>query len=95
MPHKTVLAKPPAARKLLVLQWDLNVWNLVAWVQARTGSRRAVSVSIRATAFPSPFDDCEIETITRKNALNVPDVAEGLNQAAFGPKADTQDHASD
>jgi hypothetical protein len=38
-------------------------------------------------------DDCDIETVARKNGLNSLDVLEALNQAAFGPKADT-DNAS-
>ncbi len=38
-------------------------------------------------------DDCDIETVARKNGLKVQDVVETLNQAAFGPKADT-DNAS-
>ena len=35
-------------------------------------------------------DDCDIETVARKNGLKVLDVVETLNQAAFGPKADTE-----
>ncbi len=35
-------------------------------------------------------DDCDIETVARKNGLNSLDVIEALNQAAFGPKADTE-----
>jgi len=35
-------------------------------------------------------DDCDIETVARKNGLKVPDVVEALNQAAFGQKADTE-----
>ena len=38
-------------------------------------------------------DDCDIETVARKNGLNSLDVVEALNRAAFGEKADT-DHAS-
>ena len=34
-------------------------------------------------------DDCDIETVARKNGLKVQDVIEALNQAAFGPKANT------
>jgi hypothetical protein len=33
-------------------------------------------------------DDCDIETVARKNGLNSMDVLEALNEAAFGPKAD-------
>jgi len=44
--------------------------------------------------FRAVCDDCDIETVARKNGLKVPDVVDTLNQAAFGPKADT-DHASD
>ena len=43
--------------------------------------------------FRSSCDDCEIETVARKNGLNVLDVVEALNQAAFRSKADTE-HAS-
>jgi len=31
-------------------------------------------------------DDCDIETVARKNGLKVQDVVEALNQAVFGPK---------
>ncbi len=34
--------------------------------------------------FRSSCDDCEIETVARKNGLKTPDVLEALNQAAFG-----------
>ncbi len=40
--------------------------------------------------YRSPCDDCDIETVARKNGLKVPDVVEALNQAAFGAKADTE-----
>jgi hypothetical protein len=40
--------------------------------------------------FRSTCDDCDIETVARKNGLNSLDVIEALNQAAFGPKADTE-----
>jgi len=39
-------------------------------------------------------DDCDIETIARKNGLDVRDVVEALNAAAFGRAAETDDHAS-
>ena len=35
-------------------------------------------------------DDCDIETVARKNGLKVLDVVEALNQAAFGPKAESE-----
>jgi hypothetical protein len=35
-------------------------------------------------------DDCDIETVARKNGFKVQDVVEVLNQAVFGPKADTE-----
>ena len=38
--------------------------------------------------FRSPCDDCSIETVARKNGLNVPDVVDALNQAAFGTNVD-------
>ena len=38
--------------------------------------------------FRSTCDDCTIEVVARKNGLNVMDVVEAVNQAAFGPKAD-------
>jgi hypothetical protein len=40
-------------------------------------------------------DDCDIETVARKNGINSLDVVEALNQSAFGSKADTEDHAGD
>ena len=40
--------------------------------------------------YRSSCDDCDIETVARKNGLNSLDVIEALNQAAFGPKADTE-----
>jgi len=39
-------------------------------------------------------DDCDIETVARKNGIKSLDVVDALNQAAFGPKADTE-NASD
>ncbi|HYW45586.1 MAG TPA: hypothetical protein VE959_22170 [Bryobacteraceae bacterium] len=41
--------------------------------------------------FRASCDDCDIETVARKNGLNVRDVVDALNAAAFGPKADIQD----
>ena len=38
-------------------------------------------------------DDCDIGTVARKNGLNLADVLEALNQAAFGPRAETGEHA--
>jgi hypothetical protein len=40
--------------------------------------------------YRSSCDDCDIETVARKNGLNSLDVLEALNQAAFGPKANTE-----
>ena len=40
--------------------------------------------------FRSSCDDCEIELVARKNGLNVLDVVDALNRAAFGAKADTE-----
>ena len=44
--------------------------------------------------FRSSCDDCDIETLARKYGLNSMDVVERLNQAAFGPKADTIENGS-
>ncbi len=38
--------------------------------------------------FRSSCDDCDIETVARKNGLNSLDVLERLNRAAFGPQSD-------
>jgi hypothetical protein len=43
--------------------------------------------------FRGACDDCDIETVARKNGLNVRDVLDALNQAAFGPKAEPEDNA--
>ena len=40
--------------------------------------------------FRSVCDDCDIETVARKNGLSLPDVLDALNDAAFGPKTDIQ-----
>ena len=40
--------------------------------------------------FRPSCDDCDIETVAHKNGLNSLDVVEALNQAAFGPKAGTE-----
>ena len=39
-------------------------------------------------------DDCDIETVARKNGLNVRDVVDALNAAAFGSGTDTGEHAT-
>jgi hypothetical protein len=39
--------------------------------------------------FHEACDDCDIETVARKNGLPVADVVEALNQTAFGPHTDT------
>jgi hypothetical protein len=38
-------------------------------------------------------DDCDVETVARKNGIKVEDVLETLNEAVFGPK-EIPDHAS-
>ena len=47
-----------------------------------------------ALHFRAVCDDCDIETVVRKNGLNLPDVVDALNQAVFGSKDDSKDHAS-
>jgi len=44
--------------------------------------------------FRAVCDDCDIETVARKNGMNVRDVVDALNAAAFGPETDTEQHAS-
>ena len=44
--------------------------------------------------FRSACDDCDIETVARKNGLDIRDVLDALNQAAFGPNTDKENHAS-
>ena len=44
--------------------------------------------------FRTACDDCDIETVARKNGQNIRDVVDALNGAAFGPRADTENHAS-
>lgn len=43
--------------------------------------------------FRGVCDDCDIETVARRNGQNVRDVVDALNAAAFGPAADTSQHA--
>jgi hypothetical protein len=48
-----------------------------------------------ALHFRSTCDDCDIQTVARKNGLNLADVLDALNRAAFGQDAEgAQDHAS-
>lgn len=48
-----------------------------------------------AYRFRSSCDDCDIETVARKNGLKTMDVIDSLNDAAFGPNAEeSQDNAS-
>jgi hypothetical protein len=44
--------------------------------------------------FHSVCDDCDIGTVARKNGLNLPDVLDALNAAAFGRQAGTEEHGS-
>ena len=44
--------------------------------------------------YRSPCDDCDIETVARKNGLDVRDVVDALNAAAFGPTAEAEENAS-
>jgi hypothetical protein len=41
-----------------------------------------------ALHFRSPCEDCDIETVARKNGLKILDVIDSLNQAAFGPNVE-------
>lgn len=47
-----------------------------------------------ALHFRSPCDDCSIDTVARKNGVNVLDVLDALNRAAFGAKAETDNAGS-
>ncbi len=47
-----------------------------------------------ALHFRTSCDDCDIETVARKNGLNTLDVVEALNRAAFGTNAESDEHAS-
>ena len=47
-----------------------------------------------ALHFRTPCDDCDIETVARKNGLNTMDVIEALNQAAFSSHTESEGHAS-
>ena len=40
-------------------------------------------------------DDCDIATVVRKNGLNLQDILDALNQAAFGPQTEAGEHAGD
>ncbi len=44
--------------------------------------------------FHPTCDDCDIGTVARKNGLNLSEVLDALNQAAFGPQAGTEQHGS-
>jgi hypothetical protein len=44
--------------------------------------------------FRSPCDDCDIQTVARKNGLDSVDVIDRLNRAAFGTQEDFRENAS-
>lgn len=44
--------------------------------------------------FRGVCDDCDIETVARRNGQNVRDVIDALNAAAFGPGPEPGQHAS-
>ncbi|PWU08903.1 MAG: hypothetical protein C5B51_06945 [Terriglobia bacterium] len=44
--------------------------------------------------FHAVCDDCDIWTVVRKIGLNLSDVLDALNQAAFGPQAEAGEHAN-
>jgi hypothetical protein len=39
-------------------------------------------------------DDCDIQTVARKYGLDIRNVLDALNEAAFGPQENSEDHAS-
>ncbi len=45
--------------------------------------------------FRSSCDDCDIETVVRKNGLSSPEVVDALNRAAFGGGTGDKENASD
>jgi hypothetical protein len=45
--------------------------------------------------FRTACDDCDIETVARKNGLSSVDVVEQLNQVVFGTRPDVKKNASD
>ncbi len=45
--------------------------------------------------FRGACDDCDIETVARKNGLSSVDVVEKLNEAVFRKTAGSDDNASD
>ena len=44
--------------------------------------------------FRSSCDDCDIQTVARKNGLDWREVVDRLNQAAFGTRTDIEENAS-
>ena len=57
--------------------------------------RHPETVSVFETfRFHPVCDDCDIGTVARKNGLDPLDVIAALNDAAFGPQAETGEHAS-
>jgi len=47
-----------------------------------------------ALGYRPACDDCDIQTVARKNGLNLRDVLDALNGAAFGPPEDLERNAS-
>jgi len=60
-------------------------------VKQRHPATKPVFDSLR---YRESCDDCDIETVARKNGLAIPEVLDALNRAAFGSQAETDTHAS-
>ena len=60
-------------------------------VKQRHPATRPVFDSLR---FRDSCDDCTIETVARKNGLQIPDIVDALNRAAFGSQAESDENAS-
>jgi len=53
--------------------------------------RHPETISVfEALHYRAVCDDCDIETVARKNGLKLPDVLDALNRAAFGGGADKE-----
>ena len=63
--------------------------NITKWLE-----RWGVPGDFPIEDFHAVCDDCDIGTVARKNGLNLPDVLDAINQAAFGREAGTEEHGS-
>jgi hypothetical protein len=85
--HRLLLERAPMFRFDRLIRRDM----LIRDVKQQYPVTRDVFAEL---GFRHSCDDCDIETVARKNGLDSRDVLDRLNQAAFDSKTEKDDNAS-